>query len=91
LLHSHKLLPFENAERPHELLDVLPAAIYTTDAKGRITYCNEAAAALWGCRPRLNSDQWCGSWRRSRVNGKTAKKTTEGLRPAAECDCTATS
>jgi hypothetical protein len=43
LLHSHKLLLFENAERPHELLDVLPAAIYTTDAKGRITYYNEAA------------------------------------------------
>jgi two-component system CheB/CheR fusion protein len=53
----------------HELLDVLPAAIYTTDADGRITYYNEAAAALWGCRPRLNSDQWCGSWRLYRPDG----------------------
>jgi PAS domain-containing protein len=59
-----QLLPlFELARRPQELLDVLPAAIYTTDAKGRITYYNEAAAALWGCRPCLNSDQWCGAWR----------------------------
>lgn len=47
----------------HELLHALPAAVYTTDAEGYITFYNEAAAALWGCRPRLNTDQWCGSWR----------------------------
>jgi PAS domain S-box-containing protein len=51
------------------LLDALPAAVYVTDAEGRITYFNEAAAALWGCRPRLNSDQWCGSWRLFRPDG----------------------
>jgi len=51
------------------LLDVLPAAIYTTDTLGRITYYNEAAAALWGCRPRLGTDQWCGSWRLYRPDG----------------------
>jgi two-component system, chemotaxis family, CheB/CheR fusion protein len=49
--------------RPSRLLDVLPAALYVTDAAGKITYFNEAAAALWGCQPKLNSDQWCGSWR----------------------------
>jgi two-component system CheB/CheR fusion protein len=59
----------ESGKQPHELLDVLPAAIYTTDADGRITYYNEAAAVLWGCRPRLNSDQWCGSWRLYRPDG----------------------
>jgi PAS domain-containing protein len=53
-LQAQKPLVFEKAKRPHELLDVLPAAIYTTDAKGRITYYNDAAAALWGWRPRLN-------------------------------------
>jgi PAS domain S-box-containing protein len=47
----------------HALLHALPAAVYTTDAAGRITFYNEAAAALWGCRPKLNTDQWCGSWR----------------------------
>ena len=46
-----------------ELLNVLPAAVYTTDAAGHITFYNDAAAALWGCRPKLNSNQWCGSWR----------------------------
>lgn len=48
---------------PWRLLSTLPAAIYVTDANGRITYFNEAAATLWGCRPKLGSDQWCGSWR----------------------------
>ena len=47
----------------HKLLQALPVAVYTTDAAGYITFYNEAAAALWGCRPKLNSDQWCGSWR----------------------------
>jgi PAS domain S-box-containing protein len=46
-----------------ELLGALPVAVYTTDAEGRITYFNEAAAELWGHRPQLGSDQWCGSWR----------------------------
>jgi two-component system CheB/CheR fusion protein len=50
-------------------LDVLPAALYVTDADGRITYFNDAAAALWGCRPKLKSDRWCGSWRLYRPDG----------------------
>lgn len=54
---------------PGPLIDLLPAAVYLTDAKGRITYFNEAAAALWGCRPQLHSDRWCGSWRLYGVDG----------------------
>jgi PAS domain S-box-containing protein len=46
-----------------ELLEALPVAVYTTDAEGRITFFNQAAAELWGHRPELGSDQWCGSWR----------------------------
>jgi len=46
-----------------QILDVLPAAVYTTNATGQITYFNEAAAALWGCRPELGSSEWCGSWK----------------------------
>jgi two-component system CheB/CheR fusion protein len=46
-----------------DLVDALPVAIYTTDAAGRITYFNDAAAALWGCRPELGKNEWCGSWR----------------------------
>lgn len=46
-----------------EVLKVLPAAIYTTDADGRITFFNEAAAELWGVRPELGTSEFCGSWK----------------------------
>jgi PAS domain S-box-containing protein len=45
------------------LVDALPVAVYTTDAAGRITYFNDAAAALWGYRPELGTSEWCGSWK----------------------------
>src|SRR5436305_9483325 len=47
----------------NELLEALPVAVYTTDAEGRITSYNKAAADLWGRRPEIGSDSWCGSWR----------------------------
>lgn len=53
----------ERERRFRELLDALPAAVYTTDAAGRITYYNGAAAELWGHRPVLGSSEWCGSWK----------------------------
>jgi PAS domain S-box-containing protein len=46
-----------------QVLDALAAAVYVTDAAGRITYYNEAAVALWGHRPVLGQAQWCGSWK----------------------------
>src|ERR1700733_5981563 len=46
-----------------DILDALPAAVYATDATGLITYYNEAAAALWGHRPALGRNHWCGSWK----------------------------
>ena len=45
------------------MLDALPAAVYTTDAAGRITYYNQAAADLAGREPQLGSDEWCVTWR----------------------------
>jgi PAS domain S-box-containing protein len=53
----------ERDRRFRELLDALPAAVYTTDAEGRITYFNETAAQMWGVRPALGSSEWCGSWK----------------------------
>lgn len=50
-------------DRYGELLSGLPVAIYTCDAAGRVTFFNEAAAELWGRRPELGKDLWCGSWR----------------------------
>jgi PAS domain S-box-containing protein len=55
----------ETAERFRMLLEGLPAAAYTCDAQGRITYFNRRAAQLWGREPRLNDprDLYCGSHR----------------------------
>ena len=48
---------------PQEAVQALPAAIYMTDAEGRLTFYNEAAATLWGCRPELGKSEFCGSWK----------------------------
>ena len=48
--------------RYRDFLDALGVAVYTTDADGRITFFNEAAATLWGRRPELG-EEWCGSLR----------------------------
>lgn len=49
--------------RSHDLLQALPAAIYVTDAAGRITFYNEAAAELWGHRPELGKSEFGASWK----------------------------
>jgi PAS domain-containing protein len=61
-------------QRPTEvryagMLSDLPFAVYTTDATGRITFYNEAAVTLWGRRPVIGRDRWCGSWRIYTLNG----------------------
>ena len=53
----------ENERVWHDLVEALPAAIYITDASGRIIFYNEAAAAMWGCRPELGKSEFCGSWK----------------------------
>jgi PAS domain S-box-containing protein len=57
------------SETWRQLLEALPAAVYTTDAAGRITFFNEAAAELAGRRPELGLDHWCVSWRLCRSDG----------------------
>jgi len=52
-----------------DMLDALSLAAYATDAAGWITFYNEAAAALWGRRPILGRERWCGSWRIYRTDG----------------------
>lgn len=53
-----------------DLLQALPVAVYTTDKQGLITFFNEAAAELWGHRPVLNEDRWCGSWKLRHLDGR---------------------
>ena len=51
------------SEESSDLIEQLPAAIYTCDKEGRITFYNRAAATLWGRHPEIGIDLWCGSWK----------------------------
>jgi hypothetical protein len=50
-------------QRFRRRLNAFPAAVYTTDADGRITFYNDAAVSFAGRRARLGTDQWCVTWR----------------------------
>ena len=61
-IKSQQLL--KNSEKQYlDLIENLPAAVYTCDAEGRILIYNKAAGSLWGRKPELGKDLWCGSWK----------------------------
>jgi len=60
---SQRLVEERSEARFRTLVEALPAAIYATDADGRITFYNKAAVALAGRRPELGVDRWCVTWR----------------------------
>ena len=61
----------EKRERQfREMIDTLPAAIYTTDAEGRLTHFNPAAVEFSGRTPELGTDQWCVSWKLYHPDGR---------------------
>jgi PAS domain S-box-containing protein len=45
-----------------DLLQALPAAIYTTDAEGRITFFNHACIEFAGRTPKIG-EMWCVTWK----------------------------
>jgi two-component sensor histidine kinase/PAS domain-containing protein len=53
------------------LLEKLPAAAYTCDPDGLITYFNPQAVKLWGRAPKLHDpvDRFCGSFKLFATNG----------------------
>jgi PAS domain S-box-containing protein len=59
----------DNERHFREMIDALPAAVYTTDAEGRLTYFNPAAVAFSGRVPELGTDHWCVSWKMYRPDG----------------------
>ncbi len=68
LRHIANLKPSEEsvgeADRKfREMIDALPAAVYTTDAQGRLTHFNQACVELSGRVPELGTDKWCVSWK----------------------------
>lgn len=66
--HAEKALR-ESEERFRRLVFALPTAVYTTDREGRITLFNDQAAEMWGRRPEIGKDLWCGSYRIFRPDG----------------------
>src|SRR5688572_20994935 len=55
-----------------QLLDKLPAAAYTCNADGLITYYNRRAVDVWGREPKINDpiDRFCGSFRLYATDGE---------------------
>jgi two-component system CheB/CheR fusion protein len=60
LLHGGVLFQTDHFR---QIVEDLPTALYMTDASGRITYFNKAAAQLWGREPVIGEEWWCGSWK----------------------------
>lgn len=59
----------ESQQRYSQLVQGLPTAVYTTDAEGRVLLYNEAATLLWGRKPEVGKDLWCGSYRMFQADG----------------------
>jgi PAS domain S-box-containing protein len=52
----------QSEQHMRDLLEAMPAAVYTTDANGRITFFNKACIDMAGRTPQLG-DEWCVTWR----------------------------
>lgn len=66
----------EAEQRVRGLLDALPTAIYTTDARGRLTYFNQACVELAGRVPQVGVDEWTVIWRLCRPDGSAIEPGT---------------
>jgi PAS domain S-box-containing protein len=74
---SDQLGQLHNSPELEQMISALGVAVYVTDADGMIVVYNDAAAELWGRRPEIGVDQWCGSWRLFYLDGS----------PMAHADC----
>ena len=59
----------DSERRFRQMIDALPVAIYTTDAEGRLTHFNPACVEMSGREPKLDTDQWCVSWKLYHADG----------------------
>jgi PAS domain S-box-containing protein len=60
----------ESERRYRQLVQGLPAAVYTTDGKGCIQLYNDAAVELWGQTPPGGQPRWCGAHKIFQTNGQ---------------------
>ena len=56
-------------KRQSHLIQTLPMAMYTINKKGYIDLYNAAAETLWGRKPALGKDRWCGAYKLSTLDG----------------------
>jgi PAS domain S-box-containing protein len=70
LMTKHETALREGEHRFREMIDALPAAVYTTDVEGRITHFNRACVELAGRAPVLGTDCWCVSSKLYRPDGR---------------------
>ena len=68
---QYELALKESERRYRHLVQGLPAALYTCDKDGFITLFNQAAVELWGRKPEIGKDLWCGSWKIYKKDGVT--------------------
>ncbi|MCK1361295.1 sensor histidine kinase [Bradyrhizobium sp. 199] len=59
---SRSVAEADSERRFQDLLQALPAAIYTTDAEGRITFFNQACIDFAGRTPKVG-EMWCVTWK----------------------------
>jgi PAS domain S-box-containing protein len=76
-----------------QILNTIPAAIFTTDLFGRITYFNKACVPLSGQEPLLGSDEWCAAFRLFHADGRPLRHDQhpsylplEGRQTVHRCD-----
>ncbi|MDB6147389.1 MAG: signal transduction histidine kinase with CheB and CheR, partial [Spartobacteria bacterium] len=57
-------------ERYRTLFDLVPVAVYSTDAEGVIEEFNRRAVELWGRTPRRKTEKFCGSFKMYYSDGR---------------------
>lgn len=58
----------DSERRMRDLMEALPAAVYTTDANGRINFFNKACIDMAGRVPKIG-EEWCVTWRLRTAEG----------------------
>ena len=52
-----------------QLVKELPALVYSCDTTGQLTYYNDEAEKIWGRKPEIGKDLWCGSYKMFSADG----------------------
>lgn len=60
----------ESKRKYRNLVHSLPVALYSCDANGYVQLYNDAAEKLWGRKPNIGKDLWCGSWKIFKTDGE---------------------